>query len=121
MTDCLRTTVFAAMFTILFLGAASGQGSKPAPKTSKPPAKAAPATKKPPAAPAAAAPAPAPPSDVRYKAKYTAGEQITESASFFTDNRERYELGDIILIKQRDQKRNVQISRAANTYVIVPD
>ena len=58
---------------------------------------------------------------MRFKAKYTAGEQVTESTSFFKDQRERYELGDIILIKQRDQKRNMQISRSANTYVIVPD
>ncbi len=117
-----RLPVLIAVFALACSSLAAAQGTKPAPKTAKPPAKTTPATKKPPAAPAAApAPAPAPPSDVRYKAKYTAGEQITESASFFTDHRERYELGDIILIKQRDQKRNVQISRTANTYVIVPD
>src|SRR6186997_270539 len=117
----LRLPVLVAAFVLVCSPFATAQGTKPAPKTAKPPAKTAPATKKPPAAPAAAAPAPAPPSDVRYTAKYTAGEQVTESTSFFTDQRERYELGDIILIKQRDQNRNVQISRTANTYVILPE
>jgi hypothetical protein len=94
------------------------QGTKPAPKTAKPPAKAAPAAKK----PAAPAPAPTPPpSDVRYKTRHTSGEEVTESVTFISDRRDRYELGDIVLIKQRDQKRNIQISRAANSYVIVPD
>jgi len=116
-----RLPVLVAAFVLVCSPFAAAQGTKPAPKTTKPPAKTAPATKKPPAAPAAAAPAPAPPSDVRYTAKYTAGEQVTESTSFFTDQRERYELGDIILIKQRDQNRNVQISRTANTYVILPE
>jgi hypothetical protein len=30
-------------------------------------------------------------------------------------------LGDTILIKQYDQKENVQISKGANTYLITPD
>ncbi len=94
------------------------QGTRPAPKTAKPPAKSAPAAKKPAPAPA---PAPAPPRDVRYKTKHTTGDEATESVTFITDQRERYELGDIVLIKQRDQKRNIQISRAANSYVVVPD
>jgi len=81
--------------------------------------KTAPATKKPEPAPA---PAPPPaPTDVRYKTKYTSGDQVTESATFITAQRERYELGDITLIKQRDQKRNVEISRIASTYVLVAD
>ena len=117
----LRLPVLIATIALFSASAALGQGTKPAPKTAKPPAKAAPATKKPPVAPAAAAPAPAPPSDVRFKTKYTAGEQVSESTSFFTDQRERYELGEIILIKQRDQKRSLQISRSASTYVIIPD
>jgi hypothetical protein len=119
MKHCLP--VLVAAFVLICSPFAAAQGTKPAPKTAKPPAKTAPATKKPPAAPPAAAPAPPPPSDVRYTAKYTAGDQVTESTSFFTDKRERYELGDIILIKQRDQSRNVQISRTANTYVILPE
>ena len=116
-----RLPVLVAALVLICSPFAAAQGTKPAPKTAKPPAKTAPATKKPPAAPAAAAPAPAPPSDVRFKTKYTAGEQVSESTSFFTDQRERYELGEIILIKQRDQKRSLQISRSANTYVIIPD
>lgn len=96
--------------------------TKPAPKTAKPPAKAAPTPKKAPAPAPASTPAPPPPpTDVRYKTKYTTGDQVTESATFITDQRERYELGDIVLIKQRDQKRNVQISKSANTYVALPD
>ena len=125
MTFCFRTRAFATVFTLLFLGSAFGQGTKPAPKTAKPAAKTAPSTKKPTAAPAivtpAPAPAPAPPSDVRFKTKYTAGENVTVSMSYFKDQRERYELGDIILIKQRDQKRSIQISKSANSYVAVPD
>ncbi|MBY0497458.1 MAG: hypothetical protein K2Y23_24915 [Cyanobacteria bacterium] len=97
------------------------QGTKPAPKTQKPPAKAAPATKKPAAAAPAAPAPPPPPADVRYKTRYTTGAETTESVTFITSERERYELGDIVLIKQRDQKRNVQISRSASSYVIVPD
>ncbi len=36
-------------------------------------------------------------------------------------SRERYELGDMILLRQHDLKRTVQISRASNTYLIAPD
>jgi hypothetical protein len=123
MKNRLGVTVLAVTFALIgsSIAAANG-GTKPAPKTAKPPAKSAPAAKKatpPPAAPVA--PPPAPPTDLRFKSKYTAGDDVTESVSFISDRRERFELGDIILIKQRDQKRNVQISRAANTYVIVPD
>lgn len=118
----LRLPALIATFALVCSSLAFAQGTKPVPKTAKPPVKTAPAPKK--AAPATtppAAPAPPPPSDVRFKSKYTTGEEITESASFIKDQRERYELGDIVLIKQRDQKRNIQISRSANTYVIVPD
>lgn len=117
----VRLSILITGCALVCASVAAAQETKPAPKTQKPPAKAAPATKKP-AAPVAAAPAPPPPpTDVRFKSKYTAGESVTESASFITSQRERYELGDIVLIKQRDQKKNVQISRAANTYVILPD
>ena len=70
---------------------------------------------------AAPLPPPAPPSDVRYKTTYVNADQTTESTTFIRDTRERYELGDTILIKQRDQKRTVQISQGANTYLITPD
>ncbi len=120
----LRLTVLVAAFALASTSVAA-QGTKPAPKTSKPATKTSPAAKKPAAVPAAVEPAPPPkpipPSDLRFKSRYTTGEAVTESVSFMKDQRERYELGDIILIKQRDQKRNIQISQAASTYVIVPD
>jgi hypothetical protein len=46
---------------------------------------------------------------------------VTESITFIRGTRERYELGDMILLRQNDLKRSVQISRAANTYLITPD
>jgi hypothetical protein len=93
-------------------------GQKPAPSTRKP------ATAKPaPAKPAPAVkPAPAPaPSDVRFKSRYTTGDQITEGMTYLRGNRERYELGDMILLRQHDLKQSVQISRASSTYLITPD
>ncbi|MEO5741406.1 MAG: hypothetical protein ABIS29_12505 [Vicinamibacterales bacterium] len=91
-------------------------GRKPAPSTRKP------ATAKPaPAKPAPAVkPEPPPPSDIRFKSKYTTGDQITESTTYVRGNRERYELGDMILLRQHDLKQTVQISQASNTYLIVP-
>lgn len=113
-----------AAFALAGSPLALAQGSKPAPKTAKPPAKSAPAAKKP-AAPAAvvlaAPPAPPPPSDVRFKTTYVNGEQTTQSSSFISASRERYELGDTILIKQPDQKRVVQINVASHTYLVTPD
>jgi hypothetical protein len=94
-------------------------GQKPAPTTRKP------ATAKPaPAKPAPAvkpAPAPPAPTDVRFKSKYTTGDQVTEGATYLRGSRERYELGDMILLRQHDLKQTVQISRAARTYLITPD
>src|SRR5689334_14404090 len=120
MPQRFRLAVLTAAIVIAVSPAAFAQTAPP-PKTAKPPAKAAPPPKKAPApAPAAVAPPP-PPTDVRYKTKYTTGDAVTESATFITNLRERYELGDIVLLKQRDQKRNVQISKSANTYVIVAD
>lgn len=117
-----RLVVLLSSLALAVPSPVAAQGTKPAPKTAKPPAKAAPATKKPATPEPAAAPAPPPPpTDVHYKTKYTTGDQVTESTTFITNQRERYELGDIILIKQRDQKRNVEISRSANTYVVIPD
>ena len=94
-------------------------GQKPAPTTRKP-ATAKPATAKP--APAVKpAPTPPAPTDVRFKSKYTTGDQVTEGATYLRGSRERYELGDMILIRQHDLKQTVQISRAARTYLITPD
>ena len=120
MNTGLRLPVLIVTLVLFSTSAALAQGTKPAPKTAKPPAKAAPAAKKPPAPPAPA-PAPAPPSDVRYKATYVNADQTTDSTTFVRDTRERYELGDTILIKQYDQKRTVQISKGASTYLITPD
>lgn len=117
----LRSAVIVVAMLALASPAALAQGTKPAPKTAKPPAK--PAAKAPAAQkPTTPVPAPPPPpTDVRYTTKYTTGDQVTDSATFITDHRERYELGDVILLRQHDQKRNVQISKSANTYVVVPE
>ena len=118
----------------------TGRGQSPQPTrpaTQKPatqrPATQKPATQKPaptpaPAKPApqAAAPAPAPPppplaQDLRFKTVYTTGDQKTESVSYQKATRQRFEFADTVLLKQNDLKRTVQISRAANTYLVVPD
>jgi hypothetical protein len=90
-------------------------GRKPAPTTKKP---APPATAKP--APLKPEPPP-PPSDIRFTSKYSTGDQVTESVTYIKGTRERYELGDMILLRQHDLKRSVQISRGANTYLVTPD
>ena len=92
--------------------------AKPAPKTA-PPATAKPATAKPPEP--AKPPAPPPPQDVRFKSIYTTGEMKTESVTYIKGERERFEFQDMVLLKQRDQKRTIQISKAANTYLVSPD
>ena len=120
----LRTLAIFAAFIFVFSGPTLAQGTKPAPKTAKPPAKSAPA-KKAPAAPAAVIPPtpppPPPPSDVRYKTSYVNGDQKTDSTTYVHDDRERYELGDTILLKLHGEKRVVQISRASNTYLVTPE
>jgi hypothetical protein len=103
--------------------------AQPAAQTQKPPAKAAPkraapstarpATATPPEPPAA--PAPQPPQDVRFKSTYTTGETKTESVTYIKGDRERFEFQDMVLLKQRDQKRTIQISKAANTYLVSPE
>jgi hypothetical protein len=93
-------------------------GQKPAPSTRKP-ATAKPAPEKP--APAVKPAPPAAPTDVRFKSRYTTGDQVTEGTTYLRGSRERYELGDMILLRQHDLKRTVQISRASNTYLIAPD
>jgi hypothetical protein len=79
-----------------------------------------------PAQPAAKPAEPPPPpkpvvQDLRMKTVYTAGEQKTESVTYRKGERERFEFGDVILLKQHDLKRTVQIMRAANMYMVVPD
>jgi len=103
------------------------QKPAPAPSTAKP-STAKPSTAKPaqptakPAAPEPVkAPAPPPPQDVRFKSTYTNGDQKTESVTFIKGARERYEFQDMVLLKQPDQKRTIQISKSANTYLVAPD
>src|SRR5687768_3770721 len=134
----VRTVTLIAAFAFVCLPASGlAQGTKPPPPpTQKPPVKvAAPETKKPPAkaaapvpkkadAPlpvAAKPPPPAAPTDVHFKTKYTTGDQVSESSTYIRGNRERFEVGDMILLKQHDQKRTVQISTASNTYLVSPE
>jgi hypothetical protein len=113
----MRKIVGVTLLGILFTAtvASAQAGRKPAPPTRKP---AAPATK--PVPPPKPEPPP-PPSDVRFTSKYTTGDKVTESVTYIRGSRERYELGDMILLRQHDLKRSVQISKAANTYLISPD
>lgn len=99
-----------------------------APQTKTPPkAPARPAARTPAPAPATAKPAepPAPPKpvaqDLRTKTVYTAADQKTESVTYEKGARERFEFGEVVLLKQHDLKRTVQIMRAANMYMLVPD
>ena len=55
------------------------------------------------------------------KTVYTAAAQKTESVTYRKGPRERFEFGEVIVLKQSDLKRTVQIMRAANTYMLVPD
>ena len=96
---------------------AQGRGQTP-PQTAKPAPSPAPATAK----PAEPAPPPKPVvQDVRMKTVYTAAGQKTESVTYRKGQRERFEFGDVIVLRQPDLKRTVQIMRAANTYMEVAD
>jgi hypothetical protein len=90
-----------------------------APQRGKTPPKA--PTKPASAAPVAVAPTPPPAEDLRFKASYTTGERRTESVTYLKGMRQRFEFGDTILIKQPDEKRTIQISIAAGSYVALPD
>src|SRR5689334_8822343 len=81
---------------------------------------------RPPAQPAAKPAEPPPPpkpvaQDLHMKTVYTAGAQKTESVTYRKGERERFEFGDVVLLKQHDLKRTVQIMKAANSYMVVPD
>ncbi|HUK33686.1 MAG TPA: hypothetical protein VLV86_07240 [Vicinamibacterales bacterium] len=95
--------------------AGRGRGQTPA-KPAKPAAPAKPA----PAAKPAEPPKPVA-QDLLMKTVYTNGDQKTESVTFRQGERERFEFGDVVLLKQHDLKRTVQIMKAANTYMVVPD
>ncbi len=45
----------------------------------------------------------------------------TETVTFIKGERERFEFEDMVLLKQHDQKRTIQISKTANTYLVAPD
>ena len=112
---CLASDISAQTATPQRPRQTKPQPSRPAPKPAPPSAK--PDTKPPePVKP----PAPAP-EDVRFKSVYTTGDQRTETVTFIKGLRERYEFQDMVLLKQHDQKRTVQISRAANTYLVAPE
>ena len=55
------------------------------------------------------------------KTAYTTAGQKTESVTYKKGERERFEFGDVIVIKQYDLKRTLQIMTAANSYMVVPD
>src|SRR5262245_60631661 len=81
---------------------------------------------RPPAQPAAKPAEPPPPpkpvaQDLHMKTVYTTGDQKTESVTYRKGERERFEFGDVVLLKQHDLKRTVQIMKAANSYMVVPD
>ncbi len=108
---------------------AQSQTQKPAarPSTAKPaapqtkPAPAKPAPAKPAAPEPVTTPAPPPPQDVRYKAVYSAGDMKTESLTYVKGERERFEFQEMVLLRQHDQKRTIQISKSANTYLVSPE
>jgi len=141
--SCRVSVVAVAAFAVALYGSTvlaqtaqrpTTQGQKPAPQrpaapTTKPPAPGAkpPATTAKPAPAATTKPAePAPPpkpvaQDMRLKTAYTTAGQRTESVTYTKGQRERFEFGDVIVIKQYDLKRTLQIMTAANSYMVVPD
>jgi hypothetical protein len=72
-------------------------------------------------APAPVAQAPAPPADVRFATRYKTGDQVTESVTYLKGRNERFEVSDMVLLRQPEQKRTVQISRASKTYLVTPE
>jgi hypothetical protein len=106
--------------------------ARPAPSTAKPstakPSTAKPSTAKP-APPALAArpaepatpPPPPPPQDVRFRTTYTTEGMKTETVTYVKGQRERFEFQDMVLLKQHDQKRTIQIMQSANTYLVSPE
>ena len=55
------------------------------------------------------------------KTVYTAAAEKTESVTYRKGQRERFEFGDVIVLRQPDLKRTVQIMRAANMYMVGAD
>lgn len=113
--------VVAVAFSSLPLSAQTQQQrpaqQQPRSPRQKPPAPA-PATK--PAEPTRP-PAPPPPEDVRFRTTYTTEGMKTETVTYVKGQRERFEFQDMVLLKQHDQKRTIQIMRSANTYLVAPE
>jgi len=126
--SCLLLALTVALTLPLTAVPAGAQQKPPArPSTAKPStarpstAKPAPPTAKPAEPVKAPAPPPPPPPDIRFKSVYTNGDMKTESVTYIKGQRERFEFQDMVLLKQPDQKRTIQISKSANTYLVSPD
>jgi len=114
-----RFNVSALMLWFVVALCASPVGAQSAPQT--PAAR----SQRPPARPPSASRPANPPKPVaqnlHIKTVYTTGDQKTESISYRKGERERFEFGDMVLLKQHDLRRTVQIMKAANTYMVVAD
>src|SRR5262245_41238343 len=136
MKACLRrphlfltlTLALALSFSVVPAGAQTQTQKPPARPSTAKPSTAKPSTAKPaqptakPAVPEPVkAPEPPPPQDVRFTSIYKNGDMKTESVTYLKGARERYEFQDMVLLKQPDQKRTIQISKTANTYLVSPD
>jgi hypothetical protein len=92
---------------VVFVRRGSAQETKPAPKTQKPPRRQRRHAHEETACSAAAVPGASAAADRRAasRASTPPGENVTESVSFVTNQRERYELGDIVLSSSAIRKR----------------
>lgn len=123
----LLAVVCAALTFVAAVDTADAQ--QPTPRRGGAPATPRPATPRrggpPPATPAKPAPAevkkvePPPPPDARFRTVYTAGDQKTDTLMFVKGPRKRYEFQEMILIDQSDQKRMLQVSVPAKTYLVI--
>jgi len=124
-----RLRLLAIVCAALTFAAAvdTADAQQPTPRKGGAPATPRPATPRrggtPPAAPAKPAevkkaePPPAP--DARFRTVYTAGDQKTDTVMFVKGPRKRYEFQEMILIDQSDQKRMLQVSVPAKTYLVI--
>ena len=87
---------------------------KPAAKTA--PAKAEPAKTEPAAKPAA----PAAPSDIKIRTRYTSGAQVSENTTYVKGARQRVEFPAIVSIDQSDLGRALLVNPASRTYLVKP-
>jgi len=120
---CAALTFAAAVSTADAQQQTPRRGGAPATPRPATPRRGAP----PPATPAPAKPAPAevkkveppPLPDARFRTVYTAGDQKTDTVMFVKGPRKRYEFQEMILIDQSDQKRMLQVSVPAKTYLVI--